>query len=575
LTPIVDPRDGDAEDDTCSTKRRSLMSLAGSLLAEISLPKLAVTWVLLVGLPGLLLGAAPLLCSLWLRTTIAQAANLLTELAPLAGLVLLASLGWLLGRPLLRLLESSFWSLNALAILPVYVLVRETVRHVAENWVTPRLWPGVRRGTAAFAGVAISAAGGLVIALVWPATRWIGTLGDLAAPLALVPTLLANGTAIIFTYFAGASLVWGIADAAMDQPRDLPAFAQSEPRGRTWRIAHLSDLHTVGERFGFRIECGRDGPQGNDLLHAILGRLAALHAEDPLDVVLITGDLTDAGRSTEWAEFFAALAEHPTLADRIVALPGNHDVNVVDRRSPARMELPMSPMKRLRQLRMLSALAALHGSRLRVVRDQTGELGASLDDVLRPHNTEISALINTGALHASSRLAGLWPAAFPLVQPPETPNGLGILVLNSNAETHFSFTNALGLVASQSASAALAVVRRYPDACWIVALHHHLVEYPRRAKALSERIGTAVINGSWFVRRLRPLVGRAVIMHGHRHIDWIGACGGLLIVSAPSPVMGGAGFYIHELAIEAGQLRLLAPTWVAIDRNRTAAAVTR
>ena len=28
-------------------------------------------------------------------------------------------------------------------------------------------------------------------------------------------------------------------------------------------------------------------------------------------------------------------------------------------------------------------------------------------------------------------------------------------------------------------------------------------------------------------------------MHGHRHIDWIGACGGLRIVSAPSPVMGG------------------------------------
>ncbi len=39
-----------------------------------------------------------------------------------------------------------------------------------------------------------------------------------------------------------------------------------------------------------------------------------------------------------------------------IALPGNHDVNVVDRASPARMDLPTSPMKRLRQIRTMSAL---------------------------------------------------------------------------------------------------------------------------------------------------------------------------------------------------------------------------
>ena len=55
----------------------------------------------------------------------------------------------------------------------------------------------------------------------------------------------------------------------------------------------------------------------------------------------------------------------------------------------------------------------------------------------------------------------------------------------------------------------------------------------------SERIGTALVNGSWFVRKLKPFAERAVVMHGHRHIDWIGACGALKIISAPSPVMGG------------------------------------
>jgi hypothetical protein len=71
----------------------------------------------------------------------------------------------------------------------------------------------------------------------------------------------------------------------------------------------------------------------------------------------------------------------------------------------------------------------------------------------------------------------------------------------------------------------------------VIGLHHHPVEYPRTAPALSVRIGTTLINGSWFVRRLRPLVGRVVLMHGHPHIDWVGECAGLVIVAAPSPVM--------------------------------------
>ena len=114
-----------------------------------------------------------------------------------------------------------------------------------------------------------------------------------------------------------------------------------------------------------------------------------------------------------------------------------------------------------------------------------------------------------------------------MVLPPAAEGGLGIMLLNSTAETHFSFTNALGLVSSAQARALLAIAARYPKAHWIVALHHHLVEYPKLGSALSERIGTALINGSWFSRQLQPLGRRAVVMHGHRHIDWIGTCGSL------------------------------------------------
>jgi hypothetical protein len=111
----------------------------------------------------------------------------------------------------------------------------------------------------------------------------------------------------------------------------------------------------------------------------------------------------------------------------------------------------------------------------------------------------------------------------------------------------------------------------YPKACWVVALHHHVVEYPWAAKALSERIGTALINGNWFIRRMQPLSGRAILMHGHRHIDWIGECAGLPIVSAPSPVMEAADdldtiFYVHTLAVGAdGRLNLLTPERIIVS----------
>ena len=118
----------------------------------------------------------------------------------------------------------------------------------------------------------------------------------------------------------------------------------SPANGCSWRVVHLSDIHVVGERFGFRIESGRLGPRGNERL-----RSGARADEGPrlgrsgLDLVLITGDITDAGRSTEWADFFAALERTPKLARRTLLLPGNHDINVVDRANPARLDLPTSP----------------------------------------------------------------------------------------------------------------------------------------------------------------------------------------------------------------------------------------
>jgi len=573
LQPIIDPRLGDIEDDSSSTKSRSLLSLAGSLLAEISLPKLLTAWLLLIVVPSLSLGVAPILASTWLAEISGKVASFELGLWPAALLVFLVAIAVFSSRRLFRLAEGGFWSLNALAVQPCYAAAREALRHLLESRFAPdsaRL-PALRAASALISGLLICAVALLAAFLAWPATRFVGDVAILHDPRRLAHAALANSIVLVSAYVAVAALVWAIADATMDQPHDLDHFDAEQPDQSVWRIAHLSDVHAVGERYGFRIESGRMGPGGNGRLRQAFARLETLHAENPLHAILITGDLTDAGLSSEWAEFFDIVAEHPALADLILMVPGNHDLNIVDPTNPARLDLPTSPNKGLRKVRVLSAMAALQGERVRVVDQKNARLGDSLSAALAPFQGEIASFADKGTPRFSKNLSDLWAGIFPLVRVPDRDDGLGMILLNSNADTHFSFTNALGLVSSEQARALDIAVAHYPNARWIVALHHHLVEYPRPAKALSERIGTALVNGNWLARRLQGLGGRAVVMHGHRHVDWVGECAGLRIVSAPSPVMAPAGgsqacFYIHRLAVGTDRrLDLLQPERISID----------
>jgi hypothetical protein len=569
---LIDPRRGDAEDDTSSTKQRSLLAIAGSLLAEISLPKLLLAWIVSIVLPAFLLGLAPLIATTWFGKASARFLEL-TGISAAIVFIAVATIGFAGWRPLFRVAEANFWALNALAVQPGYALCREGIRHIGERVFKaqdPAALARSRAASCAAAGILVSAIAVLILVLVWPATQWIGATGDFAVPRRLILPTIANAVAVMSAYLAAASLVWGFADAEMDQPRDLEAFDEEPPGDRIWRVAHLSDIHVVGERYGFRIESGRAGARGNQRLKRIMTRLAAMDAVRPLDLVLVSGDMTDAGRSAEWAEFLDLVAAHPGLGARMLILPGNHDVNIVDRANPARLDLPFSPAKTLRKMRALSAIAAVHGDRVRVMDGGSAKLGLTLGEELVPRRAAIEAFADRGGLRRSAGLARLWDNLFPLILPPRAEDGLGIAILNSNADTNFSFTNALGLISAEQAGRLSAALDLYPKARWLVALHHHLIEYPMPVKAFSERIGTALVNGSWFLRMLRPYAERIVVMHGHRHIDWIGACGGLRIVSAPSPVMAPESepthFYIHALAAGPDdRLKLLAPERVEIE----------
>jgi len=259
MRPLIDPRAGDTEDDLSSTKKRKLIAIAGNMLAEISLPKFIVAWGSLVAVPSLVLGLAPLIITAWLSGVSYR----ILALYGMSSLIVLAFVGaaGIYGlRPMLRIAESSFWSLNSLAVQPSYALCREGLRHIAEKQLDPGTSEDrrvrIRAGIAAVAGAILCASALSVAVLVWPHTRWSGQLADLAQPLSMIGPALSNTSFIVLVYFGLASLIWGVSDASMDQPRNLGGFDPLDPAGKHWRVVHLSDIHSVGERYGFGSKAG-------------------------------------------------------------------------------------------------------------------------------------------------------------------------------------------------------------------------------------------------------------------------------------------------------------------------------
>ena len=169
--PILDPRNGDAEDDVSSPKQKSLLAIAGSLLAEISLTKLLLAWIVSIVLPAAILGLAPLIVTAWVGGVFSRVLELYGFGAALLLLAIVAA-GWFGWRPLFRVAEANFWALNALGVQPGYALCREAIRHLAERSLKPRSGAELARMRArscAAAGILLALVAALVAAFVWPA----------------------------------------------------------------------------------------------------------------------------------------------------------------------------------------------------------------------------------------------------------------------------------------------------------------------------------------------------------------------------------------------------------------------
>src|SRR5215471_3238846 len=532
---IWDLRSGDADDNRTSPYGTGWKSLIFSNVLEFSYLKAALAFLILIIIPALLVGAAPSIIFSYGRHTLETAASVgrnptLFVFLTLAVLMLLPIWG---GRRFLSFALDNYWHLHYTLVFPIFVALRETLGVVSERL------PGMtykqehihrrRRVATVLAALLLGGAG---FALGMSVELSIGLKFvdvERVAPWAVAKAALGNAAMVFGFSTTGASAFWlwrelSVTEPVLDWPHPL------QPAASLFRVAHLSDLHVVGERYGYRMETGTHGPQGNKCVLDALERLAAIHASHPLHRVLVTGDITDAGTRSEWAEFIDLIEHFPDLRSRMSLVPGNHDINIVDRTNTARPDLPWSASKALRKLRFVFALDQVQGERAHLVDRKSGSLGPSLADYLREGERPklLRALAEYGSVRGRLEIANVWDAIFPLVEPATSERGYGIILLDSNAPSNFSFTNAVGILNPGQLRALKSVLRSTHHA-WLILLHHQVVEYPVPGISLSDRVGLALMNAADVLAAITPYASRTLVLHGHRHVDWIGSTGNTVL----------------------------------------------
>lgn len=311
-------------------------------------------------------------------------------------------------------------------------------------------------------------------------------------------------------------------------PPMAPWTARAVDGATTLRFLHWSDLHVTPYDDALTTDLKAVG--GNQALRALVA--AAARTDEP---VIITGDSTDAGRSREWRALFEILA--PIVA-RVVLVPGNHDLNIVDplRRSVIGDEAGRG--RALRQVRMLAALARVQGERAWVLDD--GEVVTLATFVARRRGLLARFYAAPLELHPTA-IDAHYRAAFPMAV--ELPGGFVVHVFDSNEAAATALSNAFGMIEAAALARYRTLRGHFAARPQLVALHHHLA-YPGHVteRGLLHRAMARFI----VLRNTREVVAAiadraTVVLHGHKHIGHEGRLGEHLdIVSARSATLGDA-----------------------------------
>jgi 3',5'-cyclic AMP phosphodiesterase CpdA len=346
-----------------------------------------------------------------------------------------------------------------------------------------------------------------------------------------------------------------------------PPVWLDDPPAQGLSVAHLSDLHvTEGERVRL-VE--HAVPGGNRNLAALLVRPELKET----DVVLITGDVTDRGTNLSW-RCFLELVERSGLTDKVVLVPGNHDLSLIDPlgdwRDPGghwRRNDRFGVVQLANMLKFCGAFAATGGGRRGLVLGETlGEerpvayLDAwrECERHVRPVIEELPHLevprrpLGRGFLAAHRRLRAydrrieaarkrlleMFPVAVPL------PDRQAVVfVLNSCTPlARHPATNALGRVGRAQYHRLDRLAGLFPQPLKLLALHHHVVRrLEEQAHDLIDRIMakfTVLGDAPPLVRFCRKYGVRAV-MNGHRHLSYqLRLPNGTVLIAAPSSTIG-------------------------------------
>jgi predicted MPP superfamily phosphohydrolase len=347
-------------------------------------------------------------------------------------------------------------------------------------------------------------------------------------------------------------------------------------KGRTFTLAHLSDLHFMGPR----TKLGLEGQNRNGETRAFFARNARLLSS--VDVVAVTGDITDTGFVDEWVEadrvfdIISRAAEDNENRPKFAFVPGNHDINVF-----ASFDSSVKDLQKYDKKLTLFALGKYSNRGLRLIRYLAfwGKWSAENSNFLdkRGHmscaSTHLEAIGQNLNRYANSSkqksvtasyVEGNFDRIFP--SSIEVADKAVIYTLDSNARTWHIIANSYGMFGLGQLYRLWRMLSLHPENhAAVFLLHHHIrpgtkkVSYknPTWRKRLEE---FAMVTVDAFLFRMiiqSKLRQSALVFHGHTHFERQYMFGRHSVICAPSSGYGEGSqadpeniAYIYEVLID-------------------------
>ncbi|MCC7542745.1 MAG: metallophosphoesterase [Deltaproteobacteria bacterium] len=452
----------------------------------------------------------------------------------------------------------------------------------------PRSFGRAVRARGYVAGVAALSIIGLMLAVVLASHLPGPEPGDawLASARGHVLFLLSYGVALSAAVFwfalVGRARLLDREQRPVGTLRTIPDLPKTHPP-RAALVVHLSDTHVVSDDDGATIE-GRPG--ANRALADVLrvarqnGTIAAA------DFVLISGDLTDAGRPAEWSRFLALLGND--IVSKAVVIPGNHDINIPSDGRWDAVEDESEVGRSLRLIRMMAVLDRIQGNRATVLDPSARSGRVMLHAYLARHAPALRSFAEcppwdrvapnyerAGTTDYADLPSAVWEGLWPMFVP--VHGGRAELVLIDTTTTGSSLLdNAWGALPEpilERLRVGLSLEESRGKA-HIVVLHH--------AIALPETGGPHAQVKSAFMsmhdpeRLLEafPPDRSLLVFHGHHHVAHMGALRNATIISAPSTSHGderestpAAGFFAFGLDVAATGASVVSAEWTGLGRD--------